>query len=289
MSGPAAPAAAPEEEAPAAVEEEVPERSLYELAWSSGLLNIWAIAVRELRAYFTSWMGWGVAALIVLLLSFFGYVVPVLGGQQASMDGVFGVAPILMVFAVPLFTMRLIAEERSSGTLEITLTSPVRDWELVLGKWLGVLLFYLAVVACTLVYLVLLMHDQTARTEAHLGRLSFSVPALDYGRVLAGYLGLLLLGMMFCAIGLLTSSLTRNQIVAATIALVALLVIWALGSLSLVLQGPAGDFAGYAGASNRFAGFQQGDLALKDAVYFLTVTAGALYLAARVLDSRRWR
>jgi ABC-2 type transport system permease protein len=264
-------------------------RSLYEVAWGLGLLNVWAIAVRELRAYFVSWMGWGVTALIVVLLSFFGYVVPVLGGQQAGMDGVFGVAPLLMVFATPLYTMRLLAEERSSGTLEVTLTSPVRDWELVLGKWLGVLLFYAATIACTLLYLLLLMHDEPGRTAVHLGHASISVPALDYGSILAGYTGLLLLGMAFCAVGLLTSSLTGNQIVAATVALVLLLLLWALGSLSLVLQGTAGDFADYAGASNRFSGFSSGEIALRDVASFLSVTAGALYLATRVLDSRRWR
>jgi ABC-2 type transport system permease protein len=264
-------------------------RTRYDLAWDSGLLNVWAIALRELRAYFVSWMGWGVTALIVVLLSFFGYVVPVLGGQQAGLDGVFGVAPLLMVFATPLYTMRLLAEERSSGTLEVTLTSPVRDWELVVGKWLGVVLFYMATIACTLVYLLLLLHDEPGRTAVHLGHASVSVPDLDYGTILSGYVGLLLLGMAFCAVGLLTSSLTRNQIVAGTVALVVLLLLWALGSLSLVLTGPAGDFASYAGASNRFTSFTQGDLQLKDVVYFLTVSAGALYLATRALDSRRWR
>lgn len=264
-------------------------RSLYEIAWASGLLNVWAIAIRELKAFFVSWIGWGAAALIVVPVTVLGYLVPVLIGQQASMDSVFSWVPVWMLFVMPLYTMRLLAEERSSGTLEITLTSPVRDWELVVGKWLGAVLFYLATIAFTLVYLLLLMHDVATRTQAQIGGLKMSVPTLDYGSVLTGYVGLLLVGMAFSALGVLSSSLTRNQIVAAIISMVALLVLWVLGSVAPLITGPAGDFIGYAGASNRFTSFQQGEIALKDVVYFFSVTAGALYLAARSLDSRRWR
>lgn len=247
----------------------------YERLWSTGLPNVWAIAVRELKAYFVSWIGWGVAALMVIPLTLFGFVGPVIVNQTATMAEVFSSLPLLLIFAMPLYTMRLLAEERSSGTLEVTLTSPVRDWELVTGKWLGVLLYYLATIAFTLVYLVLLVHATGGR--------------LDYGSIAAGYIGVVLVGMAFAAVGVLASSLTRNQIVAAAAAWAALLVIWALSVLALFLQPPVGDFFSYAGGSNRYAAFQQGQVQLRDVVYFLTITAGALYAAARVLDARRWR
>jgi ABC-2 type transport system permease protein len=247
----------------------------YDRLWASGILNVGAIAVRELRAFFVSWLGWIVGALIVVPVTVLGYLGPVLGSQSATMDGVFSWVPVWMIFAIPLFTMRLIAEERSTGTLEVTLTAPVRDWELVLGKWLGVLLFYLASVAFTGVYLLLLVRDSAGK--------------LDYGPIATGYIGLLLVGMTFSAIGVLCSSLTRNQIIAAVTAMVALVVLWTLGTLSLFMQPPAGAFFGYAGGGNRFTAFQQGELQLQDVVYFLTLTAGALFLSTRVLDSRRWK
>lgn len=247
----------------------------YELLWGSGLLNVVALARRELHAYFVSWIGWGVAALLVIPLTVFGYLGPVILNQTATMAQVFSTLPILLIFAMPLYTMRLIAEERSTGTLEITLTAPVRDWELVVGKWLGVLVYYLATLVPTLVYLLLLIHDAGG--------------SLDFGSIAAGYAGLVLVGMAFAAVGVLASSLTRNQILAAAIAWAALLVLWALGVLGLILQPPVGDIFTYAGASNRFSAFQQGEIQLRDAVYFLTLAAGALFLATRVLDSRRWK
>ncbi len=247
----------------------------YGLFWNSGLLNVLALARRELHAYFVSWIGWGVAALLVIPLTVFGYLGPVILNQTATMAQVFSTLPVLLIFAMPLYTMRLIAEERRTGTLEITLTAPVRDWELVVGKWLGVVLYYLATLVPTLAYLLLLVHD--------------SGGGLDYGSIAAGYVGLALVGMAFAGIGVLASSLTRNQIVAAALAWAALLVIWALGVLGLVLQPPVGDVFTYAGGSNRFAAFQQGAIQLRDVVYFLSLAAGALYLAARALDSRRWR
>ena len=247
----------------------------YELLWSTGLLNVAALARRELHAYFVSWIGWGVAALLIIPLTVFGYLGPVILNQTATMAQVFSTLPILLIFAMPLYTMRLIAEERSTGTLEITLTAPVRDWELVLGKWLGVLVYYLATLVPTLVYLLLLVHDSGGN--------------LDFGSIGAGYVGLVLVGMAFAAIGVLASSLTRNQILAAAIAWAALLLVWAFGVLGLILQPPLGDVFTYAGASNRFSAFQSGDIQLRDVVYFLTLAAGALFLAARVLDSRRWK
>lgn len=247
----------------------------YERLWATGLPNVWAIALRELHAYFVSWIGWGVAAVIVVPLTLFGYVGPVLLQQSATMGEVFSSLPLLLIFAMPLYTMRLLAEERSSGTLEVTLTSPVRDWELVTGKWLGVVLYYLATLALTLVYLVLLTHDSSGR--------------LDYGSIGAGYIGVVLVGMAFAAIGVLASSLTRNQILAAGSAWAALLVLWALGVVGFLLAPPAGDVFTYIGGSNRFAAFQQGQVQLRDVVYFLTITAAALFLATRVLDSRRWK
>ena len=116
-----------------------------------------AIAGRELGAVFVSPVGWVVAAVFTFLVSGFGFIGTVLAGQQATMDGVFGVITgFLILILIPVITMRLLAEERSQGTLELLLTSPVRDWELAVGKWLGAFVFYVLLIATTLVYVVVL-------------------------------------------------------------------------------------------------------------------------------------
>src|SRR4029077_15284932 len=140
------------------------------------------IARRDLMALFVSPAGWVVAALFVLLNSGFGFVVPVLAGQGATMDGVFGViTSFLLPVLIPVITMRSFAEERSDGTLELLLTSPVRDWEVAAGKWLGAFAFYVLLLVATLVYVVLL----AVYVPGHLGTLAL-------GLVAATYIGLLL-------------------------------------------------------------------------------------------------
>jgi len=125
--------------------------AVHAVLWRTGLLNVAAVARRELGAVFVSPVGWVVAGVFTFLVSGFGFIGTVLAGQQATMDGVFGVITgFLTLILVPVVTMRLIAEERSQGTLELLLTSPVRDWELVVGKWLGAFVFYLLLVAAVI-------------------------------------------------------------------------------------------------------------------------------------------
>ncbi len=241
-----------------------------------GLTNVLAIAGRDLAALFVSPVGWVVAGLFTFLVSGFGFIAPVLAGQQATMDGVFGVITnFLMVVVIPVLTMRVLAEERSRGTLELLLTAPVRDWEVAVAKWLGAFLFYVALLATTLVYVAILR---------------WYVPNLDLGLITATYVGLLLVGGAAVAIGVLASSLTRNQIVAFFIAMVALLVTWYAGYLiGFFVAPPANLFFAYAGGFNRFQSFLLGEAQLRDVVYFVSLIAGALFLTTRVLGSRRYR
>jgi len=238
------------------------------------------IARRDLTALFVSPEGWVVAALFVVLTSAFGFVVPVLAGQAATMDGVFGVVTgFLMPILIPVITMRVFAEERSRGTLELLLTSPVRDWEVAAGKWLGALTFYVLLLATTLVYVVVL----AIYVPGHLA-------SLDLGLIAATYIGLVLVGAAATAIGVLASCLTRSQIVAFFVALALLLLMWYAGSLlGFFAQPPVSRLFQYLGASNRFQSFSLGQLTLKDTVYFSSLAAAALFLTTRLLDSRRWR
>jgi ABC-2 type transport system permease protein len=238
------------------------------------------IARRDLMALFVSPAGWVVAALFVLLTSAFGFVVPVLAGQAATMDGVFGViTSFLLPVLIPVITMRVFAEERSEGTLELLLTAPVRDWEVAAGKWLGAFTFYLLLLATTLVYVALL----AIYVPGHLA-------SIDLGLIAATYVGLLLAAGAATAIGVLASCLTRNQIVAFFLALGILLLTWYAGTLlGFFTQPPASHLFQYVGGSNRFQSFGVGQVTLKDTVYFASLGVAALFLTARLLDARRWR
>jgi len=238
------------------------------------------IARRDLMALFVSPAGWAVASLFVLLSSAFGFVVPVLGGQAATMDGVFAViTSFLLPVLIPVITMRSFAEERSDGTLELLLTSPVRDWEVVGGKWLGAFAFYVMLLAATVVYVALL----AVYVPGHLG-------TLDLGLIAATYIGLLLAGGAAAAIGVLASGLTQNQIVSFFLALAILLLTWYAGTvLGFFTAPPANAVFQYSGGSNRFQSFSLGQVTLKDTTYFLSLAIGALFLTTRLLDARRWR
>jgi ABC-2 type transport system permease protein len=263
---------------------------IYQRLWATGLPNVAAIARRELSALFVSPIGYVVAGVLVLPVSFLGYLARI--GQQlpVTMSSIFSLIALLMVFFTPLYTMRLLAEERRLGTLEILLTSPVRDWEVVVGKWLGGFLFYLATIAFTLVYVVLIaVYTRTHFTTTLLG-LHLELPSVDYGGILAGYVGVALVGAAWVALGILASSLTSNQIIAAVLGVGFLLAFqYLFGQLATFLLPPYSEFFGYLNANSHAHSFDAGRLVLKDALYFLTVTAGALFVTARVVESRKWR
>ena len=273
-----------------AVADDKGQRSLYERVWLTGLPSAGAIAGRELGAYFVSPIGYVVAAVLVLPVSFLGYLARIGQGLPVTMDPIFGLIALLMVFFTPLYTMRLLAEERRSGTLEVLLTSPVRDWELVVGKWLGSFVFYLATIAFTLVYVVLLsIFTQTHYPATVLG-LHLELPTVDYGRIAAGYVGVALVGAAWVSLGLLASSLTSNQIIAAVVGVGLLLAFqYLFGTLATFLVSPYSDFFDYLNAANHAGSFSAGRLVPKDAIYFVTLTAGALFLTTRIVESRRWR
>ena len=274
-----------------AAEAEPEERGggAYTPFYGTGLTKVFAIAGRELGGLFVSPIGWVITPIVILVVSYFGYLIPVLGNQQATMDNVFSLIAFLLILPiVPLTTMRVLAEERRQGTLEMLLTSPVRDWELVVGKWLGSLAFFGAMFSFTLVYVALFLIYLPKATFKPLG-IPLTVGNLDFGLLLSGYLGLFALAAAFLAIGVLCSSLTQNQIVAAFLTFGALIVVYYCGQAAQFLAPPYDAFFQYVGGQERYASFSQGNIALKDAVYFASLTVGALFLATRVLESRKWR
>ena len=265
--------------------------SVHAILWRTGLLNVGAIARRELGALVVSPVGWVVAAVFTFLVSGFGFIGTVLAGQQATMEGVSNIITgLLSLILIPVLTMRLIAEERSQGTLELLLTSPVRDWELAVGKWLGAFAFYLMLLATTLVYVVLLAVYVPDKTTISVAGLSIKVGALDFGLIAATYIGMLLVGAASIAIGVLASSLTKNQIIAYVVSLLGLLAIWYTAFLiGFFTTPPLSLFFDYVAGYYRYQSFSLGQVTLRDTVYFASLAAGALFLTTRLLESRRWR
>ena len=265
--------------------------ALHAVVWRSGLLNVAAIARRELGALFVSPIGWVVAAVFTFLVSGFGFIGTVLAGQQATMAGVSNIITgLLSLILIPVLTMRLIAEERSQGTLELLLTSPVRDWELAVGKWLGAFAFYLLLLATTLVYVVLLAIYVPDKTTITVAGVSIRVGALDFGLIASTYIGMLLVGTASVAIGVLASALTKNQIIAYVVTLLGLLAIWYTAFLlGFFTTPPLSLFFDYVAGYYRYQSFTLGQVTLRDTVYFASLAVGALFLTTRLLESRRWR
>ena len=197
------------------------------------------------------------------------------------MSFVFGPLTSLFLFFAPVITMRLLAEEQSKGTLELLLTAPLKEWELVLGKWLGAWLFGLSLVGVTVIYAAILY--------------AYGNP--DPGPIYSSYLGMALMVGAVLAVGVFASSLTGNLIVAVAIGYTFMLTIWIIGFASNLLQGLFGagnnnivDFANYIDFSNHYSNsFGRGVIDTVDIVYFVSVIAISLFLATRVVEMRRWR
>jgi ABC-2 type transport system permease protein len=236
--------------------------------------NTLAIAKRELIAYFTSPVAYVVtAAFLVIMGLLFGYVLTApLQYRVADLSPVLGSIPVILLLVAPALTMRLLAEEQRSGTIELLLTAPVRDWEVVGGKYLASLTLFLTMVALTLYYPLILM--------------AFGNP--DLGVLAASYIGVILLGGSFLSLGLLASSLTQNQVVAAMISFGLILSLWLVGFLSGVVTGPGADIVDYISIVAHYGDFMKGIVASKDVIYYLSIIGGALFLATRSLETRRW-
>jgi ABC-2 type transport system permease protein len=250
-----------------------------------------AIFKKELRLYFTSPIAYVVLAVFSLIAGyFFTYVFRyfVLFSMQASMnpmlardlsvtEGVlrplFQNVSVIMLFFLPFLTMRLFAEEKKSGTMELLLTYPIRDGEVLLGKYLAALVFFLVMLSLTFTYPVLV--SWTTRME--------------WGPLLTGYLGLVLQGAAFIAVGLLVSSLTENQIIAAAVSFGTLLIFWVISWASESAGGTLGRVLSHLSITEHFDSFAKGVIDTKDVIYYLNMTVLSLFFTLRSLDSKRWR
>lgn len=241
--------------------------------------NIWTIAKREYKLYFNTPIAYIVAFIILLILGilFFANLQSgMIQGYAPGTEVVLGPLVTLFLFGTPAITMRLLAEEQRMGTIELLLTAPVRDYELVVGKWLGGWFFLLTIIAVTLIFPFVL----NLMVE----------PGIDQGPLVTGYLGLLLLSAALVAIGVAISALFSNQIAAFFTTLGVLLVLWLISMPSQVAGGTGGSLLSYLDITEHFySTLYRGIIDLSDVVYFLSLTALALFLGSVVVEMRRWR
>ena len=247
--------------------------------------NIWIIAKREFDHYFISPIAYVVAFMILLTIgiifaiNIYFFIQNALQsfGQVPDISPITGALGFLLVLSIPAVTMRLISDEARMGTLELLLTAPIRDFELVAGKWLGSFLFILTIVAVTLVYPLILN-----------GLVS---PGIDQKLVMSSYLGVILVAASFLALGVGISAVFTNQVAAFFVTLsVFVFLWWLIGFPAQVLQGSASEIFRYLDMKTHFYdALNVGSIKLADLVYFFSLIALGLFMGTTAVETRRWR
>jgi ABC-2 type transport system permease protein len=252
--------------------------------------NVWIIFRKELKSYFASPIAYSIMALYAVVFGFFFYAAlkyvqlwsmrsAMMGGGPSVNINEMIVRPVLMnvsvigLFLIPMITMRLFAEEKRSGTIELLMTSPIRDIELILGKYLAAVALYGVILLVSAVNLTFL----------------FMYGKPDFKPIIVGYLGLLLQGACLLAIGTFISTLTKNQIIAGVAGFCVALLLWVLQWTTEFEATGISAVLGYLSVVAHFEPFSKGVLDSKDIVFFLSAIFLGLFLTARSTESLRWR
>jgi ABC-2 type transport system permease protein len=246
--------------------------------------NIWTIAKREYNHYFISPLAYVVAFSILMPLGIYFAIIVYATTQQAfSGAPPPDIAPLtwlfcfLLIFTAPVLTMRLLSDEARMGTLELLLTAPIRDFELVVGKWLGAILFILSILAVTLVF-PLILH------------FSLVSPGIDQKLFLSAYLGVILVAAALLALGVGISAIFTNQFAAFFVTFGLFFFLWFMVSLPANLLPTGGDVLNYLNMSSHFNdGFNTGSIKLSDIVYYVSLIALGLFMGTTAIEIRRWR
>jgi ABC-2 type transport system permease protein len=254
-------------------------------------MKIWPVFKKEMRLYFSSPIAYVVFAIFTLIAGWFFYNVfayytlismqsamnPMMARDMSVTEGVmrplFQNISVILLFLLPLLTMRLFAEEKKSGTIELLLTYPVRDGEVLMGKYLAALAVFVGMLTLTLLYPALVAW----------------ATSLEWGPLVTGYLGLLLQGAVFIGFGVLISSLTENQVVAGVGTFGLLLFLWVIAWAADSAGGTLGSVLSHVSVTEHFDSFVRGVIDTKDVIYYLNLIILSLFLTLRSLESKRWR
>lgn len=252
--------------------------------------NVWTICRKELKSYFASPVAYLLLAMFAIIWGFFfwnavGIFVSFsmqsqMMGRSMPMDlNEMIIRPLLMntsvigLFLIPMISMRLFAEEKRQGTAELLLTSPVRDMEIIIGKWLAAVMLYGALLAITALNFIWL----------------FAYGKPDWKPMLVGYLGLLLQAGALLAIGTFISTTTKNQIIAGAATFGVCLLLWVFEWVAGYEQAAWAKVMAYMSVVSHFEPFSKGVIDTKDAIFYITLTFFGLFMTARSLESLRWR
>ena len=253
--------------------------------------NILAIAHKELKSYFASPVAYVVIGFSAILFGWFfinllyyfdrtqmqagsGFQGPqAINVNEIMISPLFLNVSVILLFTLPLITMRTYAEEKRSGTIELLLTSPLTDLQIVMGKFLGGLVLYGAMLAVTLVHMAIL----------------FTYGNPEWRPIAAGYLGLILMGACFLSLGLFVSSLTRNQIIAGMVTFAVFLMFWVVNWIATFMGPTSQAVLNYLSITEHLNDFARGVIDTKHVVYYLSFIAFSLFLTVRAVDSERWR
>jgi gliding motility-associated transport system permease protein len=253
--------------------------------------NILAIAHKELKSYFASPIAYIVIGLFALLYGYFYATILYYFIRESMQMGQFGQGPqsmnvnqqmlrpllqnvtILALFLLPMITMRTYAEEKRSGTIELLLTSPVTDFQIIMGKFLGALALYAIMLAVSLIHVAILF--------------KFGTP--EWKPIMTAYLGLLLMGGCFISLGLFISSLTKNQVVAGTVTFAVFLMLWVITWIGSFAGPTVEGLTSYLSIIEQFDDFAKGVIDTSHLIYYFSFITFGLFLTAKSVDSERWR
>lgn len=238
-------------------------------SWTVFMRPVAGLAKKELYSYFYSPIAYVVMVIYLAFAGWFFFSRFFLFGQL-ELRSYFGIAPLLLMFLAPAITMRLLSEEMNSGSYEMLMTLPINATQMLLGKFLAAFTFLAIIIGITISYPL---------TISTLG-------PLDWGQVVAGYVGLLLLGASYLTIGLLTSALTKNQIVAFILGFAICFLLFLIDKTLMFIPGPLVGLFEYLGVEYHFQNFTRGVVDSKDVIYFLSLLT-ITFLGTRLILSRR--
>jgi ABC-2 type transport system permease protein len=230
------------------------------------------ISRREIRTYFNSPVAYIVVTVFTIITGYL-FFTQLFVEKQAEMRGFFGIMPLLFMFLAPAITMRLLADEKSSGSIELLITLPVRDWEVVVGKYLAAMALLCTALGLTVIFAI------TVR----------SLGPLDRGPAIGGYVGLVLMGGAYVAIGVMTSSFSRNSIVSFIVAFAISFSLYLIGRLTQFVPQSLQGLTSFLSIDSHFENISRGVIDSRDVIYYFSVIGVCLLVATLSLESRRWK
>jgi ABC-2 type transport system permease protein len=233
--------------------------------------NIITIYKKELKSYFNSPIAYIVIIVFLAIVGWF-FVNGFFQSNSASMRPLFDMIPFIFLFFIPAITMRSFSEEKKQGTIELLLTKPVKDVELVIGKFLAALMLTLITLLPTLIYLLVVMN----------------LGDLDWGSVIGGYLGLILMAAVYIGIGIFASSLTENQVIAFIVSFIAVFALFMMGKILVQVSPGLVSAVEFISTDFHFANISRGVIDTRNVIYYFSMIFLTIFLTKVSIESRKW-